>query len=184
MIAVIAAVIGGLIAGIKTPLFSPALYLAKSKKDLFLILFFFYSLSLGYEIEMSSVYYGSSIPVFTIILPAVLVLDSGLRGMDKDLVQYIFIAPMLIGLLLKEMFIVGITLTLLYHFYRDHPSRGVVFVLISVFLLITALFLGEGALNLLGGSSSQVVFISAIGVFTALIFRLVNRTKIKLQRFV
>jgi hypothetical protein len=171
MIAVVAAIIGGLIIGLKTPLLSPLLYLSKSfRKDLFLILFFVYCLALGYELEITSIYNVNLIVIFAVVLPSVLLLDMGLRGESKGLVVYIIVAITLIGWFVKELFIIAILLAVFYHFSKDHPKRGVFAVLVCNSMLIIGFVFSKSILNQLGSSSTQVVFISAICILIVLLF--------------
>ncbi len=170
MIAVVAAIIGGLIVGLKTPLFSPVVYLSKFRKDLFLILFFVYCLMLGYELEITNIYNINLIMIFTIILPSILLLDTGLRGERKELASYIIITTILIGWFVREIFIIAVLISLFYHFSKDNPKRGVFVVLASISLLIVGLVFSKSMLNLLGGSATQVAFISAISILIVLLF--------------
>ncbi|RLI81590.1 hypothetical protein DRP04_05755 [Archaeoglobales archaeon] len=170
MIGVIAAVIGGLITGLKTPLLSPVIYLSKFRKDLFLILFFVYCLALGYELEITNIYNANLITIFAVILPSVSLLDAGLRGESRGLVSYILVVAILIGWFVKEIFIIAVLIALFYHFSKDYPKRGVFVVLVSISLLTVGLVFGKSILNMLGGSSTQVVFISAISILIVLLF--------------
>ena len=179
MIAVVAAIVGGLIAKLKTPLLSPAIYLSKFRKGVFLILFFIYCLALGYELEIANVYSTNPITIFAVILPSILLLDAGLRGESRDLVSYILIAAILAGLFIREVFIVAVLVALFYHFSKDNPKSGVFTALVSISLLFGGLVFCQSTLNLLGGSSTQVVFISAISVFIVLLFwRKIEKIKI------
>ncbi len=162
MIAVAASIVGGFIAGIKTPLTSPIVYALKFKKDLFLISFFAYCLALGYEFKVSNVYNASTISILSVILPSILLLDAGLKGECRDLLSYIIVTFILAGLLVNELFVIA-TIAAIYHqFSRDHPRSGVLIVSFSVALLILGLIFCERFLNLPGGSLTQIAFISAI----------------------
>jgi|Deesub1362A_J573_1020465.scaffolds.fasta_scaffold00471_19 hypothetical protein len=173
MIAVLAAVVGGLIAGIYTPLLSPVLYLLKSRRDLFLLLFLAYCLALGYEFEVANVYEADVVAVLAVILPSILLLDSGLKGKEsslRGLIAYAAALAILIGLFVREVFVLGVIIALFHHFSRDYPRRGAAVSLAGISLLILGLFAGSGMLNLPGGAPSQVVFISAVGILLALFF--------------
>lgn len=170
MIAVVAAIIGGLLTGLKTPLLSPAIYLSKFRKDIFLILFFVYCLALGYELEITNIYDANLTTIFAVILPSILLLDAGLKGESRSLVSYIILVAILIGWFVREVFIIAVLIALFYHFSKDNPKRGVFVVLASISLLIAGLVFGKSTLNLLGSFSTQVVFISAIGILIALLF--------------
>lgn len=169
MIAVFAAIIGGLIAGLKTPMLSPVIYLSKFRKDLFLVLFSVYCLALGYELGMADIYNVNPVTIFAIILPSVLLLDAGLRGESRGLVSYALIATTLTGWFVKEVFVIAVLIALFYHFSEDNPRRGFFVASASVSLLIAGLVFGRSMLDLLGGSSTQVVFISAISILILLL---------------
>jgi hypothetical protein len=175
MIGIVAAIIGGLIVGLKTPLLSPVIYLSKFRKDLFLILFFVYCLVLGYELEITNIYNANLITIFAVLLPSILLLDAGLRGESSGLVGYILVVAILIGWFVREVFVIAVLLALFYHFSKDNPKRGVFVVVVSISLLIVGLVFGKSMLNLLGGSSTQVVFISAISILIVLLFWRVAR---------
>jgi len=175
MIGVVAAIIGGLIVGLKTPLLSPVIYLSKFRKDLFLVLFFVYCLALGYELEITNIYDANLMTIFAVVLPSVLLLDAGLRGESRGLVSYIIAATILIGWFVREVFVIAVLLALFYHFSKDNPKRGVFVVLVSTSLLIIGLVFSKSMLNLLGSSSTQVVFISAISILIVLLFWRVAR---------
>ena len=175
MIGVVAAIIGGLIVGLKTPLLSPVIYLSKFRKDLFLVLFFVYCLALGYELEITNIYDANLMTIFAVVLPSVLLLDAGLRGESRGLVSYIIAATILIGWFVREVFVIAVLLALFYHFSKDNPKRGIFVVLVSTSLLIIGLVFSKSMLNLLGSSSTQVVFISAISILIVLLFWRVAR---------
>ena len=170
MIAVIAAIIGGLMVGLKTPLFSPLIYLSKFRKNLFLVLFFAYCLALGYELKITNVYNINLTIIFAVVLPTILLLDAGLRGESKSSVSYLIGAIILIGWFFRELFVIGVLLALSYHFSKDCPKRGIFVVLFSISLLIVGLIFGKSMLDLLGGSSTQVAFISSITLLIVLLF--------------
>ena len=171
MIGVVAAVIGGLIVGLKTPLFSPVVYLSsKLRKDLFLIMSFVYCLALGYEIVVTNIYNINPIIIFAVVLPSILLLDTGLKNEREDAVCYILTVLMVIGLLIRYVFIIAIIIALLYYFSKDNPKRGIFIVLISISILMLGLFLCRSLLNLLGATSSQVVYIAAISIIIVLLF--------------
>jgi hypothetical protein len=177
MIAAVAAVIGGLIAGIKTPLLSPALYLLRSRRDLFLLSYVVFCLALGYEFEVANVYDADLIAIFAAAMPTILLLDAGLRDDEKDgekglrgLIAYVAVLAMLAGLFINVAFIFGLLIAFLHHFQKDRPGRGAVVAIISISLLILGLFAGREMLNLPGAASSQVVFISAVGILLGLFF--------------
>ena len=176
MIPIVASIIGGIIAGLKTPLISPILYLVKSRKDVFLILFFAYCIALCYEFELDNIYTADPLIILAVILPSILLLDSGLKGGDKaNIKEIIFdsknllILPMLIGLFIKEVFIIAVLLALLHNFSEDHPKKGVLAVAFAISLLIIGLIVCEDVLDLIGGATTQVAFIAALTTFIGII---------------
>ncbi len=171
MIGVIAAIVGGLIVGLKTPLLSPVIYLSsKFRRDLFLILSFVYYLALGFKVEVTNIYNINPIIIFAVILPSILLFDTGLRNESKDTISYILMVAMTIGLLVRELFIIAMLITLLYHFSKDNPKKGVFVVLASTSMLMLGLVLCKSVLNLLGASSSQIAYISAVSIIVVLLF--------------
>lgn len=93
-----------------------------------------------------------------------------MRGDSRGLVAYIIAATILIGWFVREVFVIAVLLALFYHFSKDNPKRGVFVVLASISFLIVGFIFGKSMLNLLGGSSTQVVFISAISILIVLLF--------------
>lgn len=167
MISLVACISGGLIAGVNTPLLSPLVYLSKFRRDLFLLFYSLYSLALGYELERATVYDSSfAFLIFAVLLPSLLLLDAGMKGEEEASPPIVLL--LLLGLLLKEVFAPAVLLAFLRHFYFDHPKRGVLVVLVGVSLLIASLVLGRSALDVPGGASAQVAFISAIAVLLLL----------------
>jgi hypothetical protein len=152
-------------------------HILKFRRDLFIVLFFIYCLALSYEFKITNVYdlYDSNlITVLAIILPSLLILDVGLRDEGRSLVAYVIVAATLIAWFVGEIrgvFVIVVLLILLYHFSKDNPRKGVFVVLASIALLVTGLVLCEGLLNLLGASSTQVVFISGVSIFVVLLWR-------------
>ncbi len=172
MLSVILAIIGGIIAGIKTPLISPLIYLSKFKKDLFLILFFIYCIALCYEFKVEDVYSLDVITISAVLIPSILLLDSGLKceNLRLNIVDFTIIAIALLGLIVREVFLIVTLFAVCYQFSNDKPRKGIFVVLVSFSLLILSLILCKNLLNYIGGSPTQVVFIAAIGILIVVIF--------------
>jgi hypothetical protein len=177
-IAVIAAAMGGLIAGLKIALlFLPFLFIAKmkNKKDLFLLLFLVYALAIGYEFEIANIY-GADLPlVLCVVTPQLLLLDSGLRDEHPLFAKPKIIFPLIIsvfvfGWFVNAIFVGAVLIALAFEFSGDKARRGIFAAVISLALLIGALALVQGVLNLEGGAATQVVFIAAFSTLTALVF--------------
>lgn len=187
-IAVIAAAMGGLIAGLTIPLlFLPFLFIAKvkNKKDLFLLLFLVYALAIGYEFEIANIYGADLCLVLCVVIPQLLLLDSGLRDehpiFAKPRIIFIsIISAFVFGWFVNEVFVGAVLIALVFEFSGDNARRGIFAAVISLALLIGALALAQGVLNLEGGAATQVVFISAFSTLTALLF---FRKSVDLQEF-
>ena len=179
-IALVAAAIGGLIAGLKLPLLLlPLIYVSKfkEKKDIFLLVFFGYAVAIGYEFEVANIYELDLITVLSVVVPSLLLLDSGLRPRLKEektsfaQVPFIaFIVAFIIGWFVREVFVAAVLIALIYEFSKDN-ARGGIFAAIIVFsLLFAAVVLEQSVLNWEGGAATQVVFISAVSTLIALVF--------------
>jgi len=177
-IAVIAAAMGGLMAGLKISLlFLPFLFISKvkNKKDLFLLLFLVYALAIGYEFEIANIYTADLCMVLIVVIPQLLLLDSGLRGdhpiFAKPRIFFIIIiSAFVLGWFVNVVFVGAVLIALAFEFSGDNARRGIFAAVISLALLIGALVLVQGVLNLEGGAATQVVFISAFSTLIALLF--------------
>ena len=187
-IAVIAAAMGGLIAGLMIPLlFLPFLFIAKvkNKKDIFLLLFLVYALAIGYEFEIANIYGADLCMVLCVVIPQLLLLDSGLKDEHPIFAKpkiffVIIISAFVFGWFVNEVFVGAVLIALAFEFSSENARRGIFSAVISLALLISALVLVQGVLNLEGGAATQVVFISAFSTLTALLF---FRTSIDRQEF-
>jgi len=180
-IAVIAAAIGGLIAGLTLPLlFLPLLYLSKvkRKKDIFLLLFPVYALAIGYQLNVANVYAADLIPVLSVVVPSLLLLDAGLRIKKEEepifartkVLFILIISAFVIGWFVQVVFVGAVLAVFLYEFSKDNARCGIYAAGIGFSSLIVALVLVQGVLNLEGGAATQVVFIAAFSTLTALVF--------------
>lgn len=169
MICALIAVIGGLALGLKTPLISPLIYILRYKRELFLAAFFVYCIILGYEFEISDLYSFDLSSIFTILIPTILILDSGLRCESlkeelKSAVNYAVIPMAVLGLFFKELFIAAVIIFTIYHFSMERPKKGIIIVFIGILILLSGIFGLKNFLNQLGSASTQVTFISAISI--------------------
>ncbi len=172
MIPIISAIIGGVIAGINTPVLSPVVYLiSKYSTRLFLLSFAVYSIALGYEFELTSIYHFDPISVLAVIIPTLLLLDSGLKNSMKFGIQNGILSILLFsGLFLRELFILGLILSLINHFQSDLSTRAVIAVLFGMTLFISGVYVLRGYIDFIGGTATQVVVISSITLFSTLVF--------------
>ncbi|TRZ50673.1 MAG: hypothetical protein D4S01_06215 [Dehalococcoidia bacterium] len=175
LIALIAALVGGLIAGLKIPLFLlPMLSISKikNKNDIFLILFVIYALTIGYEFEVASIYGLDPIKTFSILIPSLLLLDAGLRSREEEFnrMQFAaFVVFFIIGWFLRPIFVIAAFGAFILYF-SNSTRRGAFITIFSIFLLIVGVIIGESTLNMEGGTATQVVFISALSTLIALVF--------------
>ena len=187
-IAVIAAAVGGLIAGLMIPLlFLPFLFIAKVKnrKDIFLLLFLVYALAIGYEFEIANIYSADLCIVLCVVIPQLLLLDSGLKDehpifAKPRIIFSIIISAFVFGWFVNAVFVGAVLIALAFEFSDDNARRGIFAAVISLALLIGALALVQGVLNWEGGAATQAVFIAAFSTLTALLF---FRKSIDLQEF-
>lgn len=188
LLAVIAAAIGGLIAGLKLPLLLlPVIYVSKikEKRDLFILLFSVYGLAIGYELEVANLYSADFVKVLSVVVPSLLLLDSGLRlrlwqgleeGKKRRFTQLPFATligfsvSFVIGWYIREIFVVAVLVALMYEFSKDNERRGVFAAVFCFSLFITAIVLGQELLNLEGAAATQAVFIAAVSTLIALVF--------------
>ncbi len=172
MISVVSAIVGGLIVGVTVPFMAPILYVtSKYSKRIFLVSFALYSIFIGYEYELSNIYHSDPMSLIGIVIPTLLLLDSGLRE-DMSFKHYhIFLLSLLFsGLIFREVFLFGLTLLLVEHFKDEASNRSTLTVIISISILLLGLYVSQTFLDTLGGSSTQVSFISSIAIFSSLLF--------------
>jgi hypothetical protein len=181
-IAVIAAAVGGRIAGLRIPLFLlPLIYVStlKEKRDIFILLFSVYAVAIGYEFEVSNLYGVDLVKVLSVVIPALLLLDSGLRLRAElkeektsfSQVPFIaFVLAFVIGWFVREVFVAAVFGALIYEFSKDNARKGIIVVLISFSLLLATIVLGQSLLNMEGGAATQTVFIAAVSTLIALVF--------------
>ncbi len=174
MISIISSLISGIILGIRTPLFSPLIYLSsRISKDLFLLSFLAYSISLCYEFKVSNIYSSDIISIFIALIPALLLLDSGIKNGDgiklnsTDLISALLI---LFGISFKFAFVLGVFLALINKFFDESTKKGIFSLILSISLLIVGLILGKSSLDVIAASPMQVAFIASISIIVTLLF--------------
>ncbi len=167
MIAVIAAIVGGLIEGVKVPLASPLLY-ALRKRRIFPFAFMAYCIALGFEVNVSNVYAMNLRQMFTLLIPTVLLLDSCLRGERIDRLSIPFIPLLIIGYIYTPIYVFSISLYAFKVLSQD--LRGMIPFAAGISLLILSLMLLSKQLNVMGGAATQVVFISSLAIITSIAF--------------
>ncbi len=153
--------------GIKVPLFVPIVYaISYWRKDAFSVAFLFYSLLLGYEFTIESIY-SFDIATLSILFSTLMLLEEGLNIRKR--VNY-FLSPFaLVGIFSLEFLTGLLTFTLLYSFYSERPSRG--WVAFSFLILLIVVFLVfRQLLDYEGSSPTQAIVIAAIAAFASLLW--------------
>ncbi len=172
MISVASAIIGGIIAGVYMPFTAPIVYASsRCSKRIFLLFFSLYTISLGYEYELTNIYQSDLMPLLAIVIPTLLLLDSGLRDDLRFSVPHLFFSLiLLLGLIFPEIYFIGLMMILIYYFKDDFSTRGFLAVFVGVTILLLGFYILKDFLNVIGGSSTQTAFISSIAIFSVLIF--------------
>jgi len=165
----------------------------RNNKDLFLLLFSVYALASGYELEVSNLYELNLVKVLSVVIPTLLLLDAGLKSESEEetrgfthahgfLIASGVTIAFVIGWFVSVVFVAAVFSALIYELSGDKARRGVFAALISSSLLLAALVLGQGLLNLEGGGATQAIFIAAVSTIIALMFfwRKRDRTEFKL----
>jgi len=179
MMAVFLAIVGGVLAGTKTPFLSPILYLTRRKKDLFILAFLVYCLVLGYEVSENNIYEIDILKVFELLIPTVILLDLSLKNKKISRADYFFSFLALISYFSEIMFTIASFTLLAYNFLEDKPSKGVLIAGISVLALIFVFVVGKRVFDLPGSASTQAIVISALAITTSLVFwKKLERTEI------
>jgi len=165
----------------------PLIYVSKikEKRDIFILLFSVYGLAIGYELEVADLYSADFVKVLSVMVPSLLLLDSGLRlrswqGLEEGKRRFTqlpfatligFSISFVIGWYIREIFVVAVLVALIYEFSKDNGRRFGLFATVLCFsLFITAIVLGQGLLNLEGAAATQAVFIAAVSTLIALVF--------------
>lgn len=178
MIAVIASILGGLMMGIKVPLLSPLVYLLKYRRDIFLISFCVHSILLSYEITVTDIYKINPLIIFAVLIPAILLLDAGLKESERKIeLGKIIKSPfnyitglMVVGILVKEIFILSVLILLLYSFSSEKPRKGIFPIALFLLLVISVLLFFQKFIDFYGSAASQVILISALSTLFGVIF--------------
>jgi len=166
----------------------PLIYVSKikEKRDIFILLFSVYGLAIGYELEVANLYSADFVKVLSVMVPSLLLLDSGLSSMswqgleEREKRRFTqlpfatligFSISFVIGWYIHEIFVVAVLVALVYEFSKDNERRFGLFAAVFCFsLFITAIVLGQELLNLEGAAATQAVFIAAVSTLIALVF--------------
>jgi len=157
----VAVVVGGLITGLKVPFIAPILLFLSNRRDLLLIGMCAYFLALGFEMPELD-FFGA----FSVLVPSFLLFVEGLKGKllvsslaRTHITTYALVLLVVSGLVVKQLFIVGVLSSIVYRMLEDRPSKGIVVII----CFMCALFL---ALKI----SAIPVVVAGAGAMCALVF--------------
>ncbi|MBE8539394.1 hypothetical protein [Geoglobus acetivorans] len=172
MIGLVAALVGGIIAGVKTPFVAPAIYLlSRYRKNPFLISFGVYCISLSYEFRVTNVFDLDPITVLSVLLPTILLLEDGLNeDRSGSFPEYLLAAFMLSGLIFREIFVFSTLLALMNMVAEDRAKRGAAILAAGALILAAGLFVIRSFLDVPGGASTQAAVVTSITAFAVLLF--------------
>ncbi|WP_456398209.1 hypothetical protein [Palaeococcus sp. (in: euryarchaeotes)] len=164
MIGPIASVLAGFIAGTYVTLLAPVVYLiALKNRDLGLVSYLLYVLYLGGLVRVDTLYsYSGVVTALVLSLASILLLDDVLRGKPTlGMVELLAGIFMLGGLVIPEAFLAGSMFYFLLKFKIDVR----VFAFIAGVTLLFLVF--RPVLDFPGSASTQVLVVSAFGIFLA-----------------
>lgn len=169
MISISASIVLGLVLDIKILFFSPLVYLLSYwRKETFLIAFLFYSLFLGYEFKLEDLY-KLEIHAISILIATILLLEEGINVRKMRSLDYLLSLSMLFGILFVEATLIILLLSFFHRFYQDIPKKGILALLLPIFLIFIFIFL-EPQIDFLGSTATQAMVISSITALVCLIF--------------
>ena len=174
MIGVISTIIGGLIFKVKITILSPLIYISsKIRKDLFLILFIIYCISIGYFVDIKNISSNKSLlAFFTIIMPTIFLLEDGLKSdFGMDIYKLILCSFIITGLYYNEIYIFSIFVVLIYYLLDELLIRKFLLVVLPILVLYTIIyFLCKYYIaQYIGSTPTQVTVLAAVSIFVSLI---------------
>jgi len=173
---VTSSIVCGVVLGLKTTFFAPLVWVTSLwRRELTMVVFAIYCVSLSHEFFVSSVY-AIDYDALLLILSTILLIDSSLKTNLKtndDEIDYVLTCLILLGLIAREFLIVTIAMAFAYNFWKDKPKLGVLVVSLTITVLTFALILLRNSLDVLGGSSSQVAFMGAfLSIVTVVLMKI------------
>lgn len=166
MIGIISSLIAGIMLKSYFMLSAPLVYLfSRKNRDLGLIAYFFYVLYIGEQVESSSVYsYRGLMTALIFALSSILLLNDVLsREAQMGKLEALTAVLIVFGLLVPEAFMAGAIFYFLAKFKLDLP----IILLLSGMVLLFALL--KDQLDILGGTSNQVMLLASFGVLTTVL---------------
>jgi|Deesub1362A_J573_1020465.scaffolds.fasta_scaffold00052_108 hypothetical protein len=133
MISIVAAVVCGLIFGLKIPFTAPLLLFLSTRKNFLVLGMFAYFLILGYEAQGLDLFSLTSV-----VASSFLLFIEGLRGrfLFHSMPIYILIALVICGLFIKQLFLIGVIFSIVYLMWEDKPSKGLVVIICFICVLV------------------------------------------------
>ncbi len=140
------------------------------RKDVFLILYSIYCIALSYELVIADIYRVDYPVLFYAVIPAILLLDEGLKRLERNFFTYSIVGIIVAGLFFREIFFAGIILAVIHDFYRDYPRRGPLAVVTGIFMVVAGVVLARNLMEQMGGTATQVVFVAGLTIISAIVF--------------
>ncbi|MBO8175034.1 MAG: hypothetical protein H0Z18_07230 [Thermococcus sp.] len=166
MIGLIATVISGFILKNYFMLLSlPVFLLSRKSRDLGLIAYSLYALFVAKQSVGASVYYYEDLVNSLIFASALLLFlnDVLSRNVKGERVEVIASLLILSGLIIPEMFLAG----MVFYFIMQFKVSLHILLLLGGLMAIFVLF--EKQLNVIGGTSNQIVILSSFAIFTSIL---------------
>lgn len=179
MIGLAAMIVTGIIFKLRSALILPVAYLAQRRsKDLGILVFFAYSMALGYEVTVSNIFsYEQARITFTVVMSSLIALDEILKGVKAPKPRdWIITGILVLGLLLEKLLIFGLIAYILSEVLQN-VTRAKNSIILA-FTVLAALALLETRWNYLVAPSEYIAVISAILLFILLLSTRENVKKV------
>ncbi|WP_297437254.1 hypothetical protein [Thermococcus sp.] len=165
MIGVISLIIAALMLKAYTLLLAPLVYLVSLKsRDLGVVAYILFALYTAGKLDVLDLYsYSSILTLLTYSLPMLLLLDDCLTRKTLTKTELVPLPFLLLGPALPEAFLAGL---FMYFAVSLRPGRGM---LAALLVMVIGLWFGRGYLDVLGGTSSQVLVIAAFVLFLSVL---------------
>lgn len=170
MIGLTAMIVIGIIFKIKSAFILPIAYLVeKRNKDLGILVFFAYSIALGYELTVSNILsYEAAQITFLVVMSSLIALDEILKGVKAPKTRdWIIISILILGFFLEKLLIFGLIAYILSEVLQNVTDAKSS--IIRAFIVLAALVLLTTKWNYLVAPSEHIAVISAILLFILLL---------------
>jgi len=176
MISAISAIFIAIVYGLKTPLFAPAVFIARFvRKELSIFLFFLYCVLLGYELTVSEIAAMDEATV-ALLLSTIILLDESLSERRRNFADYsIFF---LIPLSIFNSFLIPLLLILamINILWTDRPRLGIAVILFGITAVYSAIALSQG-MGSYRNALAEVTFLAAFCAFLFIFLNLLEYSK-------